>query len=60
MSRADMEQIAAIAKKHDLLIIADEVYNTLLYGTEPYLSIAELPGIKDRCVVINSFSNPTP
>ena len=31
MSRADMEQIAAIAKKHDLLIIADEVYNTLLY-----------------------------
>lgn len=56
MSRADMEQIAAIAKKHDLLIIADEVYNTLLYGTEPYLSIAELPGIKDRCVVINSFS----
>ena len=56
MSRADMEQIAAIAKKHDLLIIADEVYNTLLYGTEPYLSIAELPGMKDRCVVINSFS----
>jgi len=56
MSRAAMEQIAAIAKKHDLLIIADEVYNTLLYGTEPYLSIAELPGMKERCVVVNSFS----
>ena len=51
-----LEQIAEIAKKHDLLVITDEVYNTLLYSGEPYKSIAELPGMKERTVVINSFS----
>ena len=48
--------VAEIAKKHDLLVISDDVYNTLLYGDVPYLSIASLPGMKERTAVINSFS----
>ena len=56
MSTERMTQIAEIAKKHDLLVISDEVYNTLLYTNEPYHSIASLPGMKDRTIVINSFS----
>lgn len=51
-----LEQIATVAKKHDLLVISDEVYHTLSYTDERYHSIAELPGMKERTVVIDSFS----
>ena len=56
MSPERMREIAKLAQEHDLLIISDEVYNTLLYTDEPYHSIASLPGMKERTVVINSFS----
>lgn len=56
MSQETLERIAALAQKHDLLVISDEVYNTLLYTNRPYQSIAQLPGMKERTVVINSFS----
>jgi len=56
MSMATMEKIAEIAKKHDILIISDEVYSTLLYDGETCTSIAALPGMKERTAVINSFS----
>ena len=51
-----LQKIAEIAKKHDLLIISDEVYNTLTYDGYSFVSIASLPGMRDRTVVINSFS----
>lgn len=56
MSRETMEKIAEVVKKHDLLVISDEVYNTLLYGDEAFTTIASLPGMKERTVVVNSFS----
>lgn len=56
MSPRRMEEIAALAKRHDLLVISDEVYSTLVYGPEPCRTIAALPGMKERTVVINSFS----
>ncbi len=56
MSPQRMEEIAALAKRHDLLVISDEVYSTLVYGSEPCRTIAALPGMKERTVVINSFS----
>ena len=55
MKKETMEKIADIAKKHDILVISDEVYNTLLYE-DPYVSIASLPGMKEQTIVINSFS----
>ena len=56
ISPAALEKVAKIAKEHDLLVVSDEVYNTLLYGDRPYLSIAALDGMKERTVVVNSFS----
>lgn len=56
MSRECLENIADIAKKHNLLVISDEIYNTLLYDGATCDSIAFLPGMKERTIVINSYS----
>ena len=56
MSRDALRSIAELAVKHDLLVISDDVYNTLLYGGADNLCIASFPGMKERTVIINSFS----
>ena len=56
LQREQLEQIAALANELDLLIISDEVYNTLVYDGEEAVSMAELPGMKERTIVVNSFS----
>ena len=56
MSKETLEKIAKIAQKHDILVISDEVYGTLLYNGESCPSVASLPGMKERTIVINSFS----
>ncbi|MDO4564277.1 MAG: pyridoxal phosphate-dependent aminotransferase [Clostridia bacterium] len=48
--------IADIAKRHDLYVISDEVYSSLLYDDNRALSIAALPDMAERTIVINSFS----
>jgi aminotransferase len=50
-----IEKIAAIAKKHDLIVITDEIYSELTYDTE-HFSIAALPGMKDRTIFLHGFS----
>lgn len=56
MSPVILERIAAVAKKHDILVITDDVYNTLIYDNTPYTCIASLDGMKERTIVVNSFS----
>ena len=56
MTRAELEQIASLAQAHDLFVISDEVYNTLVYDGAQCPTIASLPGMKERTAVINSFS----
>ena len=56
MTRATMEKIAELAVKHNLLVISDDVYNTLLYAGEEAPCIASFPGMKERTVIVNSFS----
>lgn len=51
----DLEAIAEFVKKHDLLILADEIYAELVYD-EDYVSIASLDGMKQRTILINGFS----
>ena len=51
-----LRQIAEIAKDKDLLVISDEVYNRIVYDGAQCESIACLPGMQERTVVINSFS----
>ncbi len=56
MTRQELEEIAALAQELDLLVISDEVYNTLIFEDGEVLSISTLPGMRDRTIVVNSFS----
>ena len=56
MTRETLAKIAKLAVKHDLLVISDDVYNTLLYAGEEAPCIASFPGMKERTVLINGFS----
>lgn len=55
MERADLEAIAEVVKKHDIIVISDEIYAELTY-TSGHVSIASLPDMKERTIVINGFS----
>jgi arginine:pyruvate transaminase len=55
MPRTTLEQVAGLARQHDLWVVSDEVYATLTFG-EPHVSIAGLPGMTERAVTINSLS----
>ena len=55
MTREEMERIARVVQKHDLLVVADEIYIELTYEGE-IISFASLPGMKERTVLINGFS----
>ena len=56
MSRDDLEEIARVVREHDLYVLSDEIYAELTYGKEPHVSIASLPGMRERTIVINGFS----
>lgn len=57
LKKDNLEKIAEVAKKHNLLILSDEIYERLTYG-EPgeCISIATLPGMKERTVILNGLS----
>lgn len=55
MDRADLEAIAKLVIEHDLFVLSDEIYSALTYQDE-HISIASLPGMKERTIVINGFS----
>lgn len=55
MTKEDLEPVAEFVKEHDLYVISDEIYSELTY-TDAHVSIASLPGMRDRTVVINGFS----
>lgn len=52
-SRAELEELAALCQKHGVLCVADEVYDRLVYEGD-HLSIASLPGMRERTITINS------
>ena len=54
-SSAALEKLAALARKHDLWILSDEIYARILFGGE-YQSIWSLPGMAERTVIIDGFS----
>lgn len=53
---ANIEGIASIARKHDLIVISDEIYEKLLYDGHEHLSMGSLPGMGDRTITLNGFS----
>ncbi|MDG1990192.1 MAG: aminotransferase class I/II-fold pyridoxal phosphate-dependent enzyme [Dehalococcoidia bacterium] len=55
LSREKLSEIAKIAEKHDLIIIADELYDRLVYGTH-HTCFASLPNMKKRTILLGGFS----
>ena len=54
--RAQLQAIADVVIKHDLFVLSDEIYSELTYSDEPHVSIASLPGMRERTIVVNGFS----
>ncbi len=55
MEREDLEAIAEVIREKDIFVISDEIYAELTYKNK-HVSIASLPGMQERCVLINGFS----
>ena len=55
-SREELEKIAALCIKHDLVVLTDEIYSELTYDGAVHVSIAALPGMRERTVFLHGFS----
>ena len=55
LSRKDLEQIAEVCQRHDLLVYADDIYTNFCYG-ETFFPMLGIPGMADRTITVNSFS----
>ena len=56
LTPSDIERIAELAVRHDLLVLADEIYARILYDGAEHVSLASLPGMADRTIVLDGFS----
>ncbi len=56
LERQDLEEIAEVVKKHDIIVLSDEIYSELTYGENSHVSIASIDGMYERTIVINGFS----
>ena len=56
MSTAEVEEIAAVLRETNVLVLSDEIYSELTYGLDRHVSIASLPGMAERTIVVNGFS----
>jgi aspartate/methionine/tyrosine aminotransferase len=54
--REDLERIAELAQQHDFLVIADEIYSRNFYLGSEFVSIASLPGMQERTIIVDGFS----
>ena len=55
LTKGDLERIADMAKRHDFLVIADEIYSRNFYENE-FISIATIPGMRERTIIVDGFS----
>ncbi|MGP8249898.1 MAG: pyridoxal phosphate-dependent aminotransferase [Candidatus Dormibacteria bacterium] len=56
LSEQSLRQVCAVAVKHDLMVISDEIYEKLLYENARHISPGSLPGMAERTVTLNGFS----
>ncbi len=56
MRKEDLEKIAPIIKKHNLMVISDEIYAELTYSEDRHISIAEIEGLWERTIIVSGFS----
>ena len=56
LDRDELEKIAAVIDRHDLMVVSDEIYERLVYGGHEHVPFSALPGMRDRTVLIGGFS----
>jgi aspartate/methionine/tyrosine aminotransferase len=56
LTKGDLERIAALAQRHDALVICDEIYSRNFYLDHEFDSVASLPGMRERTIVVDGFS----
>jgi aminotransferase len=56
LDRDELEAIARVAEEHDLLVLTDEIYDRLVYGSHEHTAFSALPGMRDRTVLLGGFS----
>ena len=56
MRRSDLEAVARVVERHNLLVLSDEFYASLTYGGEPHTAFSALPGMQERTILVNGFS----
>lgn len=56
MRKEDLEKISEVIKKHNILVLSDEIYSELTFGDKKHCSIASIDGMQERTIVINGFS----
>lgn len=56
MEREQLEEIAKVVEKHNLMVISDEIYSELTYGGKNHVSFASIDNMKERTIVVNGFS----
>jgi aminotransferase len=55
-TRDEMEHVAGLARRHDCFVLTDEIYEHIIYGHARHISMAALPGMRDRTFTINALS----
>ena len=56
MRREHLEAIAEVVREHDLMVLSDEIYSELTYGSEPHVTFSSIDGMAERTIVVNGFS----
>lgn len=56
LTKGDLERIAQLAQRYDFVVLADEIYSHNYYLESEYISIASLPGMRERTIVVDGFS----
>ncbi len=56
LEKEDLEKIADVLRDKDILVVSDEIYSELTFGSREHVSIAQMDGMKERCIVVNGFS----
>ena len=56
ISAKDLAEIAAVVQRHNVLVLSDEIYEKIIYDDAKHVSIASLPGMRERTIVVNGLS----
>ncbi|HKJ96421.1 MAG TPA: pyridoxal phosphate-dependent aminotransferase [Thermoplasmataceae archaeon] len=56
LTRDELEGIAGVAERNNIIVVSDEIYEKILYGNSKHTSIASLPGMRERTVTVNGLS----